>query len=244
MSLCDDCIKGVIHEGVAKGTHTTINGVPSYVAKPEGDYDKEKALIILTDIFGIPLINVQLIADSFAANGIYTVIPDILNDDPVPVEEMESGKFDLGKWFGNHGGSQTIPPVDTTVEGLKQQGFKTFAASGFCFGAKYVAHLAFEKQIKVAIMNHPSLLEVPTEIKKLKDLNISILWNFCEFDHMIGPDNQKVVEDIFEGKNYYHNYYEGASHGFAVRADLSKEKPKFALEDAFVKSVEFIKAHL
>jgi dienelactone hydrolase len=63
----------------------------------------------------------------------------------------------------------------------------------------------------------PSLLEVPTEIKKLKELNIPILWNFCEFDQQIGPDKQKVVEEIFEGKNYFHNYYEGASHGFAVR---------------------------
>ena len=32
---------------------------------------------------------------SYAKQGLLTYAPDYLNNDPVPVEEMESGKFDV-----------------------------------------------------------------------------------------------------------------------------------------------------
>ena len=34
-----------------------IGGIDCYVATPKGDYAKEKVVLFLTDVFGIPLIN-------------------------------------------------------------------------------------------------------------------------------------------------------------------------------------------
>ena len=39
------------------GTWEEIGGVKSYVATPTIDYPKDKALLFLTDVFGLPLPN-------------------------------------------------------------------------------------------------------------------------------------------------------------------------------------------
>lgn len=50
---------------------------PAYVSKPS-DGSKAKTVIFVTDIFGYELVNVRLLADEYAAQGLYCLIPDIL----------------------------------------------------------------------------------------------------------------------------------------------------------------------
>ena len=71
-------LTGVRHEGEPEGTSITnsfteihtemrsttlvgtiaqIDGVECYVATPQADYPKDKVILFLTDVFGIPLIN-------------------------------------------------------------------------------------------------------------------------------------------------------------------------------------------
>jgi hypothetical protein len=50
---------GVEHEGTPAGKIETIGGVRSYVATPSGEHAKEKVLLLLTDIFGLELVNGQ-----------------------------------------------------------------------------------------------------------------------------------------------------------------------------------------
>jgi hypothetical protein len=75
MSLCENCFKGVTHEGTPSGmlgvpismylvrsypqpgTVEKLNGVDCYIATPSGDYDKTKVLLLLTDIFGWEFVN-------------------------------------------------------------------------------------------------------------------------------------------------------------------------------------------
>lgn len=57
MSLKSCCISGVSHEGTEEGTLQTIGGTSTYVALPKGTYDKTKALLFLTDVFGLELQN-------------------------------------------------------------------------------------------------------------------------------------------------------------------------------------------
>lgn len=54
-SLCQKCVSGSIHEGTAAGKTIDVDGTKVYIAQPEGDYNKEVALLFLTDIFGIDL---------------------------------------------------------------------------------------------------------------------------------------------------------------------------------------------
>lgn len=58
---------GVIHEGTAKGKWETIGGVNCYVGTPSGDYSKDKAILYLSDVFGMQLINNQVSIQVFSS---------------------------------------------------------------------------------------------------------------------------------------------------------------------------------
>jgi len=88
MSLCDKCVSGVRHEGAPEGKIDTIADVECYISTPTGEYLKNKVLLFLPDIFGIPLNNSKLLSDDFARNGFKTIIPDYLNGEAVPADEM------------------------------------------------------------------------------------------------------------------------------------------------------------
>lgn len=51
---------GVVHEGTAEGKWETIGGVECYVATPTVDYPKDAAILYLSDVFGVQLINSQV----------------------------------------------------------------------------------------------------------------------------------------------------------------------------------------
>lgn len=53
-------ILGVIHEGESKGQWESIGGVNCYVGTPSKGYDKTKAVLYLSDVFGMQLINNQV----------------------------------------------------------------------------------------------------------------------------------------------------------------------------------------
>ena len=58
MSLGKCCVSGSIHEGEPTGKIIELSGHRVYVATPEeGKGSKDKALLFLTDVFGIDLIN-------------------------------------------------------------------------------------------------------------------------------------------------------------------------------------------
>ncbi|KAM0751405.1 hypothetical protein T439DRAFT_325541 [Meredithblackwellia eburnea MCA 4105] len=187
-SLGSCCITGVIHEGSPKGSVNEINGTKTYVSLPTGEYDKSKALLFLTDAFGIELINNKLLADSFAANGIATY-------------------------------------------------------TGYCFGGRYVVELAWDKTIKVGAVAHPSLLEIPKDLQKLKKTSTTpILWNIAEKDYMFTTAVADQADQILGGNDLYKRIdYAGVEHGFAVRGDLSQPHIKESMEAAFKNTVEWIR---
>lgn len=62
--------------------------------------------------------NAQLIADQFAANGYFVVMPDLFDGDPIPLNRP--GDFDLMKWLhGEYHPKKTahLPPsVDPIID--------------------------------------------------------------------------------------------------------------------------------
>ncbi|KAJ7609045.1 dienelactone hydrolase endo-1,3,1,4-beta-D-glucanase [Roridomyces roridus] len=247
MSFCKDCFKGVTHDGTPEGKVEKIGGIETYVATPSVDYPKDKVVLFLTDIFGLPLVNAKLLADDYARNGFKTVIPDYLNGDPIPVEAMEAGTFDIGKWFPNHGADKTRPSLDAVINALKAEGVTTFAAVGFCFGGRYVFDLAFDNVIKVGATAHPSLLQVPADLEKyVASSKAPLLINSCTTDTQFPIESQAKADEIFKGfePGYKREYFEGCTHGFAVRGDLSDPKVKAGKEGAFKATIEWFHKYL
>lgn len=245
MSLGKCCVSGSIHEGEPTGKFIELSGHRVYVATPEeGKGSKDKALLFLTDVFGVDLVNNKLLADSYAKNGIQVFAPDYLNGDPVPVEEMEAGTYDIMKWFPTHGAAQTRPALDKTIAYAKEQGFTSLAAVGYCFGARYTFDLAYEGKIKVGAVNHPSLIQ-PEDLEKLSKLDFPMLFNTCGEDPQMPKQKIELADKLMQGKETYkRNHWENSRHGFAVRSDFSKPENVKAHNEAFAACYEWIASRL
>jgi dienelactone hydrolase len=92
--------------------------------------------VILTDVFGHQFQNAQLIADQFAANGYFVVMPYLFHGDAIPFDRRFS--FDIKAWLEGPPGHNpsTIDPVMASV--LKELrtflGYERVGAVGYCFG--------------------------------------------------------------------------------------------------------------
>ncbi|KAG8215081.1 hypothetical protein J3R82DRAFT_8502 [Butyriboletus roseoflavus] len=179
---------------------------------------------------------------------------------------QEEGKFDLPSWLAKHGKDTTRPLLDKVIAALKEQGVTQFAATGYCFGGesprlvkgvertrwerdplpgRYTFDLAFDNVIKVAVVAHPSLLEIPKDLYT----GIPLLINSCEVDPMFSIEHQAQADAILGGGSktselYQREYFAGCQHGFAIRGDLSKPEVKAGKEVAFKATVEFFLKHL
>ncbi|KAH9840050.1 alpha/beta-hydrolase [Rhodofomes roseus] len=250
MSLCKHCVSGVRHEGTPEGTFEEFGGVRSYVATPTVDYPKDKAILYLIDIFGIDLPNHQLLADDYAKNGFKVIVPDILYNDPAPVDALDAGSnWDFMAWLSKHGGETVLPVLDKVIPALHASGITTIAILGFCYGARPAFDLAFNNTVSVVVVSHPSLLKVPDDIEKYKAVSKApLLINSCEIDMMFPADAQAATDKILGGgafaPGYERTYWEGCTHGFSVRGDLSDPKVKAGREGVFKASVEFLIKHL
>ncbi|KAJ7634473.1 dienelactone hydrolase endo-1,3,1,4-beta-D-glucanase [Roridomyces roridus] len=250
MSFCDDCFKGVTHEGTPEGKMEIIGGIECYIATPTVDYPKDNVVLFLTDVFGLALENNRLLADDFARNGFKTIVPDLFNGDPVPKNAFEPGTtFDREKWAPNHGPAQTRPRIDGVMMALKAEGVTAFASTGYCFGARYVVDLAFDGLIKASALSHPSRLIIPDDLEKYKaTCTAPLLINSCEVDQSFPLEAQAKADEIFgDGKfapGYRREYFEGCRHGFAVRGDMSDPKVKAGKEGAFKSTVEWFLKYL
>ncbi|KAH8922791.1 dienelactone hydrolase endo-1,3,1,4-beta-D-glucanase [Atractiella rhizophila] len=251
MRECLHCKKGVTFEGTQMvcflfwiGTIKTINGVPTYVAKSKGWFPKTEALILLTDIFGLPLVNNKLLADDFANYGWDTFVPDYLNGDAVPADGLNDPNFNLTAWSANHTEAVTLPVVLNLIEGLKQKGYNRFLTTGYCFGGKYAVRLAQRNDIKVSTMAHPSALVLPDDFNTLLEKSkVPIQINSAELDNAFNLTSQALVDSLMgDGKykpGYNRTFFKGVAHGFAVRANLSNPIEKAAKEGAFFAAVSF-----
>ncbi|TFY74576.1 hypothetical protein EWM64_g9436 [Hericium alpestre] len=269
MSFCPQCVQGVRHEGTPEGKFETIGGVKTYIALPTTDYPKDKAILFLTDVFGLDLPNNLLLADDYARNGFQVYAPDLFDGDPVPADrlgpnvrfpssspnsdvhthlDMTQGDFDMTKWRPKHGIDASQPVVEAVVAALKAQGVARLGAIGFCYGARHVFDLAFEHEIHVAVGNHPSLLQLEDFDTYAQKAVAPLLLNTCEVDAQFPPEKQAKADAVLGGgkfaPGYERKYFAGCSHGWSVRGDMSDPVVKAAKEEAFKGSVEWFIKHL
>ncbi|KAF3101657.1 hypothetical protein TWF102_004897 [Orbilia oligospora] len=80
-----------LRTGAPDGKFEEIGGRRTYVAQaPDGS--KAKTLIYLTDMFGVDLLNHQLLADTYAKGGFHVLMPDILDGDGLPAEFINTAE--------------------------------------------------------------------------------------------------------------------------------------------------------
>ncbi|KAJ5086917.1 hypothetical protein NUU61_008224 [Penicillium alfredii] len=229
------CASGFKHEGTPVGEVKNIDGVNTYVVYPKDNKTPDKAVLFLTDVFGI-FPNAQLLADEFASNGYLTIIPDLFRGDQIKVADMDSGKVNLPSWISNHQPAVVEPVVESSIKYLRETlGVKKIGAVGYCFGAKYVCRYLQPGQIDVGYSAHPSF--VTHELLGAIQGPFSIA--AAEIDQIFTTQLRHESEDtlIKTGQPWQINLFGGVKHGFAVRGDLNDNKQKFAKEQAFYQAV-------
>jgi len=238
------CTVGVKHEGEPSGKSIKIgSSIDTYVAEPTGsNVHKNTAILFLPDVIGI-WANSQLIADQFAANGYYTIMPDILQGDPISLNR--SADFDFTTWLAKHTTKDVDPIVEAGIKFLQDAGYTKIGAVGYCFGAKYVVRYlggVGGKGIDAGFVAHPSLVEEDELAAISGPFSIAA----AETDSIFPAEKRHKSEEILiAGKKVYQiNLYSGVVHGFAVRCDLNVKVEKFAKEQAFLQAVAWFDEHL
>ncbi|OCT46401.1 Protein AIM2 [Cladophialophora carrionii] len=244
------CYKGVKHEGTPTGEFSQLGDFEIYTKYPE-DKSTEYGILIITDVIGHRFNNAQLIADQFAANGYFVMMPDLFDKDPIPLNRP--GDFDIMKWLnGEYHPSKKahLPPVvdpiidACLIEMRTKYNVKKLGAVGYCFGGKYVVrHLRPESgKIDAGYTAHPSFVEAA----ELRDIKGPLAISAAETDHIFPAEKRHETEVILKelGLPYQINLYSGVEHGFAVRGDLNDRVQTYAKENAFLQAVQWFEEHL
>jgi dienelactone hydrolase len=137
------CARGHLFEGEPTGKLIKLEDgkTDAYIATPAADKAKKDCgLLYIPDVIGIWK-NSKLMADLYAAEGYTTIVLDIFNGDPVPLNRPDD--YDLFAWIqkgsdGNnpHTTEYVDPIIVSGIKTLKAQGIKNIGAVGYCFGAK------------------------------------------------------------------------------------------------------------
>jgi dienelactone hydrolase len=198
----------------------------------------------------VQLLNHRLLADDYARNGFKVIVPDIFPD-AAPENALDPGNvsFDFGAWLGRNGANVTEPVIRKVITALREQGVKRFGALGYCYGARLVFNLGFDNELDVLVVSHPSLLQIPADLERLvAESKAPLLINSCEIDSQLSVPLQKKADEVLDdGKyapGYLRTYWDGCTHGFTVRGDMSDPKVKAGKEGAFKASVEWFIKHL
>ncbi|KAF8836962.1 alpha beta-hydrolase [Paxillus ammoniavirescens] len=244
---CSSCVAGTEYKGTPQGVIETIGGVTCYVTTPKIDYDKDKVLLLLTDMFGINLSNNKLLVDDFAKCGYKTVAPDYLNGDAAPPYAMNNPAFNVKEWVQRHLPPVTRPPIDKVIAALKEQGVKNFAVSGYCFGGKYALDIGLENIVDVVVLAHPSQTKVDDFTKYRDASKAPLCLEIGDQDVELALKDQEEVDELFsDGKftpGYKRDCFPKMAHGFAVRGDMLDPEQLAGKEGAFLNAVGWLQQY-
>ncbi|KAF2478189.1 alpha/beta-hydrolase [Lindgomyces ingoldianus] len=229
------CTIGVKHEGSAVGEVKKINDFRVYFSYPK-DKSTHNAILLMTDVIGMDFINVQLIADQFAANGYFVVMPDLFNGDTVKLNPPEG--FQIFEWLKSHLAPTVDPILEATLKEMRGSlGCKKIGGVGYCFGGKYVCRFLKEGKLDAGYTAHPSFVDK----EELEGCEGPLSIAAAETDQVFPAAKRRETEDILLNMKipYQINLFSDVVHGFAVKADLSNRRIKFAKEQAFLQAVHW-----
>lgn len=228
------CTEGVKHDGEPSGTLIKLDHVDAYIATPSSKQHPRTAILFIPDVISIWQ-NSKLIVDQYAANGYYTIMPDIFRGDALALNRPAD--FDFAAWRSKHQVKDVEPVVDAAIKYLREKGFEKIGSVGICFGAKYTVRYLAGRGVDVGFVAHPSFVDE----EELAAIKGPLAIAAAETDEIFPAGKRHQSEVILkETKQPYQiNLYSGVVHGFSVRCDVNIKLQKYAKEQAFLQAVSW-----
>jgi len=264
---CTYCYKGFALPGEPNGT---MVGQDYFAAAPNDTTRPTKAIVLLTDIFGLPLPNPRIVADKLAEQvGVDIWVPDVFNGKPpadvntmeplfpdragVKISWLKLMKFiikfipSIPRLIASRP-SVVDARVHEFIERIKyEKGYERIGAVGYCFGGGISGRLGSTDLVNTIVVAHPSNLK-PAHIRAIK---VPSSWALAEEDHMFKDKDVKTAEGIFKEQeekpdhvDYEFEVYKGTAHGFALRPNLDVPEVKAGYEGALDQTVAWFKKTL
>ncbi|KAJ5088746.1 hypothetical protein N7456_012362 [Penicillium angulare] len=236
------CASGFKHEGTPVGKLETIDGVNTYIGTPSANKKADKAVLFLSDIFGL-FNNNKLLVDEYANNGYLTVLPDLFREGQISTDDMDNGKINIPEWIKGYQPDNVDPIVAKTIKYMRETlGVKKIAAVGYCFGARYVSRFLKDGQIDVGYHAHPS----GTTHEDLAAIQGPLSICAAEIDPVFTTQlrHESEVTLAKTGQAWQINLLSGVVHGFAVRGDPKDPHQKWAKEQAFCQAIAWFDRYL
>ena len=167
----------------------------------------------------------------------------------------------FGPWLVRHREAVSWPIINGFFEALyKEDRTRTVMVAGYSWGGRYALLLTHRDRwmmkngggyreggfVHAAFAAYPTSLSVPADIKAIAR-PASLALGDC--DEMMGVKTVEEIQKLLEGRTAEEvqtevRIYEGALHGFAVRADLGKVMEKEQYEGAAKQAAEWFKKFL
>ncbi|KAJ6531634.1 Alpha/Beta hydrolase protein [Mycena vulgaris] len=257
---CPDCFKGTVLEGEPTGVVSEFEG--AYYA---AGGTSRRAIILLTDIFGLPLNNPKILADNFAQHLMCDVwVPDLFaGRAPVTVSQMKAmperagvkmSFFDILQliWL-------TLPSIPAlvsnrpsvvearTISFVKKlqetKKYERIGAIGYCFGGGIAMGVGASTDLfNSIILVHPS----PPSDSNIKAIKAPTAWSCAEDDMALRPARLAELKALYEGRkgngtfvDFEIKVYKGTAHGFGARPNFAYPDVKEGFEKAFQQAVDW-----
>ncbi|KAI1358176.1 dienelactone hydrolase [Xylaria arbuscula] len=245
LSLCAtasaaDCpvadVSIIAHTGDSVGTEVVYNNVTLYTTGSPSD----KAVLYLTDVYGIQLLENRLLADSFGRAGYFVVAPDLFNGTPSTVDLNDMTPAQKEVFLAAATPEDTDNLIAVGLDYLQTvKNISRIATTGYCFGGRFAFRwLAEGTGVSVGFAAHPSNLQNEEIVAITNPVAIA----HADADGANPAARQAEINALLLNSTtveYTVSLYGGNSHGFGVRANISDPRQKFGKEQAFFQAVRF-----
>lgn len=268
---CENCLTGYVLPGEPKGS---FKGSAYYVSgMPENSTEsatvggnEKKAIVLLTDSFGLALKNPKILADDFAKRFKCEVfVPDLFNGRPSISEtalapyipDVPGQKFSIinrVKWIIEM--IKCLPALwvnrpavglrraEHFIRNLKKEGYSHIGIVGYCYGGGISLGLSTRPDLANAVVAcHPG----PVNIADLTRTVTPLIMLCSEDDEWLPPAKRDNAEAALKRNKAAPSKvitYKGTVHGFAARPALGIPSVKEGFEGAFKEACSWFEKYL
>ncbi|KAH0581390.1 Protein AIM2 [Termitomyces sp. J132] len=257
---CPDCTSGNFLPGEPTGVLSTQG---AYLAAGATQPSK-RAVILLTDVFGLPLNNCKIIADHFAKEldcDVWTV--DYFAGRPImpltKLKAMERAGGHLSTWdwirfflfdllphipafFASRPSVADARILEFIKVIRKEKKYEKIGAVGYCYGGSAAFRIGVTDHVQSIVIFHPG----PFTVDFAKTIKAPAFWGCAQEDQFVSQKLIDETEAMYAARkgtdsfiDYAFKIYKGTLHGFAIRPDLTKPLVKEAYEAALVDAISW-----